>query len=152
MISSSSIRALIREGRVSEAASLLGRYPYVSGTVMRGAERGHKLGFPTANLNVDHRLVIPATGVYAARVHWDSMNHGSVVNIGTRPTFEDSTEPVLEAHLLDFAGDLYGQRLKVEFIERLRPEGRFESAEALVAQMKRDTAHARRVLEESELR
>jgi riboflavin kinase/FMN adenylyltransferase len=152
VISSSAIRGLIGEGLVREAAALLGRYPCVSGLVARGAQRGHKLGFPTANLDIDDRLLIPATGVYAARVHWESANHGGVVNIGTRPTFEDLEEPLLEAYILDFSGDLYGRRLRVEFIERLRAEERFNNAESLIAQMEKDTAQARRVLEESELR
>jgi riboflavin kinase/FMN adenylyltransferase len=150
VISSSSIRSLIREGRVREAAALLGRYPCVSGEVTYGAHRGHRLGFPTANVSVDDRLMIPATGVYAARVHWDSGNRGSVVNVGTRPTFENRTQPVVEAHILDFDGDLYGRQLEVEFVERLRPEERFENAEALIAQMKRDAIQARAVLDRAE--
>jgi len=150
VISSSRIRRLIRQGAVSEAADLLGRYPSVSGLVVPGARRGHRLGFPTANLNLDERLVVPATGVYAARVQWDGVNHDGVVSIGTRPTFEDRSEPILEAYVLDFTGDLYGQSLRVEFVERLRPELRFDSAEALVAQMAKDKENARRILEKSQ--
>jgi len=149
-VSSSRIRRLIREGAVSEAAVLLGRYPLISGIVVPGARRGHKLGFPTANLNLDPKRVVPASGVYAARVYWECANHESVVSIGTRPTFEDRSEPILEAYLFDFAGDLYGQQLRVEFVERLRPELRFDSAEALVAQMNLDKENARRVLEASQ--
>ena len=152
VVSSSSIRALILEGRVDDASHLLGRHPSVSGTVVSGAHRGHDLGFPTANLAVDETLIVPASGVYAARIHWDSKNHRGVVNLGRRPTFEDRGPPVLEAHVLDFAGDLYGKQLRVEFIERLRPEQRFENAEALVAQMRMDVANARRVLQEWEAR
>lgn len=150
VVSSTRIRRLIREGAVSEAAVLLGRYPFVTGIVVPGARRGHKLGFPTANLNLDRKRVVPASGVYAARVYWDCANHEGVVSIGTRPTFEDLAEPILEAYLFDFAGDLYGQRLRVEFVERLRPELRFDSAEALVAQMNLDKENARRVLEASQ--
>ena len=152
VVSSSSIRALILEGRVDDASHLLGRHPSVSGMVVSGAHRGHKLGFPTANLAVDETRTVPASGVYAARIHWDSKNHRGVVNLGRRPTFEDRGPPVLEAHVLDFAGDLYGKQLRVEFIERLRPEQRFENAEALVAQMRMDVANARRVLQEWEAR
>lgn len=151
VVSSTAIRGLIGEGRVREAASLLGRYPCVSGTVAHGARRGHKLGFPTANLDVNDRLMIPAAGVYAARVHWESANHSGVVNIGTRPTFDELKENLLEAHILDFSGDLYGRHLRLEFIERLRPEERFPSPEALIAQMEKDTARARRVLENPDL-
>jgi riboflavin kinase/FMN adenylyltransferase len=150
VISSSRIRRLVRQGAVSEAADLLGRYPSVSGIVVPGARRGHKLGFPTANLNLDRRLIIPATGVYAARVQWDNVNHEGVVSIGTRPTFEDRSEPILEAYIFEFAGDLYGESLHVEFIERLRPELRFDSAEALVVQMNKDKEDARRILEQSQ--
>jgi len=149
VISSSRIRRLIRQGAVSEAADLLGRYPSVTGLVVPGARRGHQLGFPTANLNLDQRLVTPAMGVYAARVRWDGANHDSVASIGTRPTFEDRTEPILEAYVLDFTGDLYGQLLRVEFVERLRPELRFDSADALVAQMNKDKENARRILDRS---
>jgi len=149
VISSSRIRRLIRQGAVGEAADLLGRYPSVTGLVVPGARRGHQLGFPTANLNLDQRLVTPAMGVYAARVRWDGANHDSVASIGTRPTFEDRTEPILEAYVLDFTGDLYGQLLRVEFVERLRPELRFDSADALVAQMNKDKENARRILDRS---
>jgi riboflavin kinase/FMN adenylyltransferase len=152
VVSSTAIRGLIGEGRVKEAAALLGRYPCVSGTVALGARRGHKLGFPTANLDVNDRLMIPAAGVYAARVRWESANHSGVINVGTRPTFDDVKDNLLEAHILDFSGDLYGRHLQVEFIERLRPEKRFPSPEALIAQIRKDAAQARRVLENPDLR
>jgi len=147
VISSTRIRNLIREGRVADATDLLGRYPSIKGAVVRGVRRGHKLGFPTANLVLDERLITPANGVYAARILWDGANHAGVVNIGQRPTFEDQAETTLEAHVLDFTGDLYGKTVQVEFVKRLRPEQRFESAEALIAQMKTDVANTRLVLE-----
>jgi riboflavin kinase/FMN adenylyltransferase len=145
IISSSNIRALLREGRVTEASHLLGRYPTVVGKVVSGTLRGQKLGFPTANLAVDEKMMVPADGIYAVRVQWGTANHQGVVNIGVRPTFEDHGERIVEAHVLDFSGDLYGQTLEVEFIERLRPERRFESAKALIAQMKEDIAQTRRL-------
>jgi riboflavin kinase/FMN adenylyltransferase len=147
VISSTRIRNLIREGRVADAADILGRYPSLKGEVVRGARRGHKLGFPTANVALDERLITPANGVYAARIVWDGVNHTGVVNIGQRPTFEDQVQITLEAHVLDFAGDLYGKNVQVEFVKRLRPEQRFESAEALIAQMETDVANTRVVLE-----
>jgi len=147
VISSTRIRNLIREGRVADATDLLGRYPSIKGAVARGVRRGHKLGFPTANLALDERLIAPANGVYAARILWDGANRAGVVNIGQRPTFEDQAQTTLEAHILDFAGDLYGKIVQVEFVKRLRPEKRFESAEALIAQMKTDVANTRLVLE-----
>lgn len=151
IISSSNIRALLREGRVSEASHLLGRYPVLKGQVMSGTRRGHKLGFPTANLAMDRRMMIPADGIYAARVRWGTANHQGVVNIGVRPTFEDHGERIVEAHILDFAGDLYGQTLEVELIKRLRPEKRFDNAEALIAQMEEDVAQVRHIFSEEEL-
>lgn len=147
VVSSTRIRNLIREGRVADAADLLGRYPSIKGAVVRGAQRGHKLGFPTANLALDERLIAPANGVYAARILWDRANHAGVVNIGRRPTFEEQAQTTLEAHILDFTGDLYGKTVQVEFVKRLRPEQRFESAEALIAQMEMDVTNSRLVLE-----
>lgn len=145
IISSSNIRALLREGRVSEATDLLGRYPMLKGKVVSGTRRGHELGFPTANLAVDKRMMIPADGIYAARVRWGTANHQGVVNIGVRPTFGDHGERIVEAHILDFAGDLYGQTLEVELMKRLRCEKRFDDAQALTAQMEEDVAQTRRL-------
>lgn len=151
VISSSAIRALLREGKVGEASDLLGRYPSLRGEVVIGARRGHQLGFPTANLAVDERMVIPADGIYAVRAYWGTANHQAVVNVGLRPTFEDRLGRVVEAHILDFSGDLYGETLEVHFVKRLRPERRFESADALMAQMKEDVAETRRLFQELEL-
>jgi riboflavin kinase/FMN adenylyltransferase len=151
VISSSSIRALMRDGQVVEAARMLGRFPHLTGKVIAGARRGHRLGFPTANLETDENLIIPANGVYAVRAHWDHVSHTAVVNIGQRPTFEQNSERVLEAHILGFSGDLYGKELRVEFIERLRPELRFDSGDALVAQMRMDIAQTQRLLDELNL-
>jgi riboflavin kinase/FMN adenylyltransferase len=148
VISSSNIRALLREGRVTEASHLLGHYPTLTGKVVRGARRGQNLGFPTANLAVDEQMMIPANGIYAVRVRWGTTNHQGVVNIGVRPTFQDQGERIVEAHILDFAGDLYGQTLGIEFLERLRPERRFESAQALIAQVEEDVAQARHLFSE----
>jgi riboflavin kinase/FMN adenylyltransferase len=147
VVSSSIIRALVRQGEVGEAARMLGRLPYLTGKVVAGARRGQRLGFPTANLETAENLIIPANGVYAVRASWDSVNHSAVVNIGQRPTFEQDSERVLEAHVLDFSGDLYGKELRVEFIERLRPELRFDSGEDLIAQMRMDVAQTRRLLD-----
>jgi len=149
VVSSSSIRALIREGRIADAAQLLGRDPAINGTVVRGARRGHKLGFPTANLALDERLITPPDGVYAARVLWEDANHAGVVNVGKRPTFEQEGQTVVEAHILDFTGDLYGKNVRVEFVERLRPEQRFDSVSALIAQMGTDVADTRLVLKKA---
>jgi riboflavin kinase/FMN adenylyltransferase len=147
-ISSTNIRGLLREGRLTEASHLLGRYPTLKGKVVSGARRGQNLGFPTANLAVDREMMIPANGIYAVRVRRGTANHQGVVNIGVRPTFEDHGERIVEAHILDFTGDLYGQILEIEFVGRLRSEKRFESAQELIAQMNKDIAHTRRLFHE----
>jgi riboflavin kinase/FMN adenylyltransferase len=144
-VSSSKIRALISEGRIEEAALFLGRYPTVTGRVMVGAGRGKGLGFPTANLEVPEKRVIPADGVYAVRVQWGAENHPGVANVGSRPTFGKGKR-LVEAHILHFKGDLYGEELRLEFIKRLRPERRFPSVEELVSQMRLDVSRARNVL------
>jgi riboflavin kinase/FMN adenylyltransferase len=151
VVSSSGIRALVNEGRIAEATQLLGRYPAISGTVVRGSRRGHELGFPTANLAMDDRLIIPPDGVYVARVLWEDANHAGVVNVGRRPTFEQDGQTIVEAHILDFTGDLYGKNVRVELVERLRPEQRFESVSALIAQMETDVANTRLVLKKAGL-
>ncbi len=148
VISSSNIRTLLREGLVSEASELLGRYPTLLGKVVSGARRGKELGFPTANLAVDTRMMIPADGIYAVLVRWGAANHQGVANIGVRPTFAGQRERIVEAHILDFAGHLYGRTLEIDFIRRLRAEQRFESAEALIAQMEKDVARTRRLFGE----
>ena len=146
-VSSSKIRALISEGRMEEAAGFLGRYPTVTGRVIVGAGRGKELGFPTANLEVLETRLIPADGVYAVRIQWGAENHPAVANVGTRPTFGEGKR-LVEAHILDFEGDLYGEELRLEFIERLRPERRFPSVEELVSQMQMDLSRARRILDQ----
>ena len=150
MVSSTNIRALLREGRVTEASRLLGRYPALTGEVATGARRGQELGFPTANLTVDEKMMIPADGIYAARVRWGLANHQGVANIGVRPTFEDHGERIVEVHILDFSGDLYGQILEIDFVKRLRPERRFESPQQLIAQMKEDIAQTRHLFDEQQ--
>lgn len=145
VISSTRIRGHIEEGRVAEAAVLLGRPHRVSGEVIRGEARGRDLGFPTANIHPPGRMAIPADGIYAVRVE-GAATGGGVASLGVRPTFADAGERLLEVHLFDFDSDLYGQTLDVDFIERLRPEERFDTVDDLVAQMDRDAAAARRVL------
>ncbi len=138
-ISSSLIREAVFAGRLDEAAFLLGRPPSVHGTVVRGGRRGTALGFPTANLEL-HHAVRPPSGVYAAEVPLDGRTYRAVVNIGTRPTFGAGSE-TLEAHLLGYAGgDLYGRALEVRFLRKLRNEKRFDSADALKAQIRADVA------------
>ena len=119
----------------------------MSGVVEIGDQRGRTLGFPTANIPLDHSQVWPALGVYAARVHAGRQRHLAAVNIGVRPTiYGPDGAPLLEAHLLDFDGDLYGKVLSIDLVERLRPEQRFGGLDELVTQLRSDVARARLVL------
>jgi riboflavin kinase/FMN adenylyltransferase len=145
-VSSSRVRAALSQGDVAEAARLLGRPYFVSGTVVEGARRGRMIGIPTANLTIPEEVAIPARGVYAARVPVHGHNTAAVVNIGMRPTFEGESTMTVEAHLLDFSGDLYGRELSVHFVQRLRDEQKFNGVEALLAQIERDIASARELL------
>ncbi|MBZ4394597.1 MULTISPECIES: bifunctional riboflavin kinase/FAD synthetase [unclassified Myxococcus] len=146
--SSSRVREYILEGRVSAACRLLGRPFDLDGTVVAGAGRGRTIGFPTANVDTQNELR-PAPGVYAIRVRFlkdaEGAWHGGAANIGIKPTF-GGTEVTIEAHLLDFSGDIYGRELRVQFLERLRPEQRFGSVAELTGQIKRDVEAARTVI------
>lgn len=143
-VSSSAIREALRDGDVEQARAFLGRPYSLTGTVRRGAGRGRTLGFPTANLKPDRPLVL-AAGVYAARARWDGHAADAVVNLGYRPTFEES-EYWVEAYLFDFAGDLYDRTLTLEFLSRIRAEMKFPGVEALKSQVQADMAAARRLL------
>ena len=149
VMSSTRVRGLLLEGDVSQAATLLGRPHEVRGTVERGDGRGGpELGFPTANVAVPGEILLPADGIYAGWYeHPDGTVHAAAISVGRRPTFyEHADTSLLEAHLLDFDGDLYGQRAKVRFVARLRGEERFDSVDALIAQMGEDVEETRRVL------
>jgi riboflavin kinase/FMN adenylyltransferase len=143
-VSSTAIREALRDGDVRRAASLLGRPYRVAGVVARGAARGRTLGFPTANLAAAPGLLL-ANGVYAAQAAWDGQSAAAVVNVGVRPTV-DGAMRLVEAHLLDIAPDLYGRRLTLAFLDRIRDERRFDSLEALRARIAEDVATARQML------
>jgi riboflavin kinase / FMN adenylyltransferase len=140
-VSSSHIRGLVAAGEVAHAIDFLGRPFQVRGEVVRGDGRGRELGFPTANLVPDERLVRPDQGVYACRVD----GRAAAINIGVRPQFETGRGVLIEAHLIDFEGDLYGQELRIEFLQRLRGEKLFASVDALVEQIGQDVEAARRI-------
>lgn len=140
-VSSTEIRAALQRGDVTTAARDLGRPYTIAGPVTAGAGRGRTLGFPTANIEAE-RPVLVARGVYRGRIHVDGQQHSTVVNVGVRPTFGETILAV-EAHLIDFKGDLYGRRVRLDFLERLRDEMRFPSVEELKAQVARDIAAAR---------
>jgi riboflavin kinase/FMN adenylyltransferase len=147
-VSSTRIRRALVEGDLALANRLLGRDYEVRGVVALGDKRGRELGFPTANVSVPGDILLPADGIYAG---WferpDGSVHASAISLGRRPTFYvEAHVSLLEAHLLDFDGDLYGEHAKVRFVARLRDEVRFDSAEALVAQIGRDVDRARALL------
>lgn len=145
-VSSSKIRQLLTHGRVNLARRMLGRPYGVEGLVIRGNERGHTLGFPTANLHPQNR-VIPAHGVYVTGTLIDGQWRRSVTNIGTRPTFETATEPSVETFVMNWSGDLYGDVIRVRFLHRLRDEKKFASLDDLRAQINKDVALAERYFE-----
>jgi riboflavin kinase/FMN adenylyltransferase len=154
VVSSTRVRRLIAEGRVDEAGALLGHHYYVDGSVIQGQRRGRQLGFPTANLCSDNELMPPA-GVYATVAQIDGIYYPSVTNVGVRPTFEEANtgrgQVTVEAHLFDFGQDLYGRRLRLEFVQRLRDERRFESVDALKAQIGIDCAQTRALFDSMSL-
>lgn len=144
-VSSTAIRVALASGDVALANAFLGRPFTVRGTVIRGANRGRMLGFPTANFAPEADLAIPADGIYATRAHLDRAVYNAATYVGTRPTFEQS-ERLVEVYLMDFAGDLYGESLRVEWVDRVRGDMKFDSAEALTAQMERDVRQVRAIL------
>ncbi|HYH87513.1 MAG TPA: bifunctional riboflavin kinase/FAD synthetase [Pyrinomonadaceae bacterium] len=150
-ISSSRIRAQLAEGRVNLARRMLGRPYGVEGRVLRGSERGHTLGFPTANLRPVNR-VIPRGGVYVTATLIEGAWRRSVTNIGTRPTFEHDGEPSVETFVMDWDGDLYGDVVRVRFLHRLRDERRFASVEELKQQIHADASRARNYFERAGVR
>lgn len=141
-VSSTLIRGLLMKGEVAEAAKFLGYYPFMEGQVVAGERRGSTLGFPTANLEIDQTLLVPANGVYSAKVHIDGDTYYGVANIGVKPTFQGKMRN-LEVHLLDFYQDLYGKQIKVSFTRRLREEKRFSTPTDLIKQIERDILDAR---------
>jgi riboflavin kinase/FMN adenylyltransferase len=143
-VSSSRIRDLLSAGEVEHAARLLGRPPWLEGTIVRGDGRGRGLGFATANLQPPSRSALPATGIYAGRAHLPDEQRPAAISVGYNPTFSDARDRVrIEAHLLDFDRDVYGHPLRLELLRRLRGEERFGSVEELVAQVHRDIAAVR---------
>jgi riboflavin kinase / FMN adenylyltransferase len=144
-VSSTHIRGLVAAGDVERASRFLGAPFMLEGEVVTGDRRGRDLGFPTANIVPSDHLAHPGHGVYAAWAH----GHMAAVNVGVRPTFETGRGLLVEAYLIDFEGDLYGETLRIAFASRLRGERRFETVDALVDQMRRDVEDARRILTRS---
>ena len=144
VVSSSRIRKLVSVGRLAEAAGLLGRNFSMSGKVVKGRNIGRELGFPTANLSTGAELM-PADGVYAARAAVSGKRHGAIVNIGVAPTFGGKARCV-EVHILGFRDNIYGKKIEVEFVRRLRGERAFKSKEALITQIRKDSERAGKIL------
>jgi riboflavin kinase/FMN adenylyltransferase len=146
VVSSTRVRRLVSEGRVDEAGALLGRHVFIDGVVVRGAGRGRELGVPTANLETKNEL-LPPHGVYATTVTIDGVVCAGVTNIGLRPTFQDATRTTIEVHVLGLDRDLYGNTLRVGFVQRLRDERRFPDVDVLKAQIDADVRRARRLFD-----
>lgn len=149
VISSTEIRKLVSTGNVAEAANLLGRRYQIGGEVIHGAGRGKKINFPTANINYPTKKVIPTNGIYACWATLGNEKFMAATNVGFNPTFTPERQVAsVEAYLLDFDRDIYGEQLKLEFVERLRDELKFESVEALIQKMRGDVAQTRKILEQ----
>jgi riboflavin kinase/FMN adenylyltransferase len=145
IISSTHIRGLVAAGDVAAAARFLGAPFQMRGTVAHGDKRGRSLGFPTANLVPDPHLVVPDHGIYACQAEIDGIRHIAAVNVGVRPTFKTGRGLLVEAFLLDFDEDIYGRGMRLDFLERLRGERRFDNVDALVEQMGADVQVTRRI-------
>lgn len=145
VISSTRVRDLVAQGNVAEASELLGRYPMLQGIVIHGDHRGRELGFPTANLEVPDKKLIPANGIYAVRVRLGSEWYDGAASIGVRPTFGGGKR-LVEIFILDFTRWIYGEELQVFFVERLREELKFDSIQALLDQMTLDVQNTRGIL------
>ncbi len=146
VVSSTRIRRLVAEGRVDEAGALLGHHYAIEGDVVHGAQRGRQLGFPTANLST-HNELVPPTGVYATAAEIGGTRWPAVTNIGVRPTFETAGAVTVETHVLGLDADVYGARLSLSFIQRLRDERRFPDVDALREQIEADVRRARRLFD-----
>ncbi|GJM16269.1 MAG: riboflavin biosynthesis protein [Thermodesulfobacteriota bacterium] len=147
IVSSTSIRKLVREGNLIKAGKFLGYNFYIEGQVKEGEKRGRQIGFPTANLDTDWDI-LPKVGVYATLANVDGTKHQSITNIGFRPTFGHN-ELLIETHIFDFNEDIYKKRIKVEFADRVRDEQKFNGPEALVEQIKEDVEKVKEILSTS---
>ena len=142
-VSSSAIRRALQTGDIRTATKYLGYHYFLEGTVVDGYKVGRKIGFPTANLRVDFpNKLIPSVGVYAVFVHINGQKYKGMLNIGHRPTINNGNDLSIEVHILDFQGDIYHQKIRIEFIDFLRPEMKFNSIDELISQMQKDKESA----------
>lgn len=146
IVSSSLIRKYILDGEVEISNELLGKNFFVRGMVMKGDGRGREIGFPTANLSIDEKIIYPGNGVYITRVKWKDMKYYAVTNVGTRPTFKDERSPIVETHIFDFNRDIYGEELKIDFFSKIRDEKKFKTANDLIHQIQQDINYAQSMI------
>ena len=147
-VSSSAIRRALLSGEISTATKYLGYNYFMQGTIVSGYQVGRKIGFPTANLQVDFaNKLIPAIGVYAVRVSVNGQNYKGMLNIGHRPTINNGTDLSIEVHILDFEGDIYNQPMRIEFVDFLRPEAKFKSVDELILQIQKDKEETLKVFQ-----
>ncbi len=150
LVSSTKVRELVADGRMADARTLLGRYYQIRGEVQLGQQRGGKeIGFPTANLNMDHEDLVPKMGVYVCQVICDGKGYGGVLNIGVNPTFGEE-RLVAEAHIFDFNQDIYGKPIKVNLLRFLRGEEKFPGIKELAAQIAKDVTCAKEILNQQQ--
>ena len=149
-VSSTYIRQLVKAGQLERAAEFLGHRHCLSQTVSHGFRFGRTIGIPTINFTVPDHVLVPERGVYITRVYLpDGSSYAGVTNVGTRPTVSDGADVSIETFLLDFDGDLYGKRIRLEFCRRLREERKFETAQALKAEVEKNVAQARAYFRET---
>lgn len=145
VISSTRIRESLAKGQIKEVTELLGRYPFLLGKVVKGAQRGQKIGFPTANVAFNEEKLLPANGVYAVWITINQKHYAAVANIGVRPTFNEDV-PTIEVHIFDFNQDIYGEMVQVDLVKYLRPETKFNGLPELIAQINKDVQSAKQIL------
>ncbi|WLR52382.1 bifunctional riboflavin kinase/FAD synthetase [Bacillus tianshenii] len=149
-VSSTLIRQKIESGEVDELSQLLGRPYTVHGIVVHGDKRGRTIGFPTANVQLLDKFLMPPVGVYAVQIDVKGKRYDGVCNLGYKPTFHDNKEePILEVHIFQFDGDIYEEEVSVMWVQRIRAEQKFDSVDALIAQIEQDKAEAERILEKN---
>lgn len=149
-VSSTSVRSALLKGDIPGAKCLLGYWPVIRGRVVPGDGRGRQLGYPTANIQVPKQILIPRSGVYAGQALLEGGFYPAVLNIGKHPTFGCSREPLIEVHLLNFQGSIYGAKMEIRLFQRLRSEEKFATKQDLVKQIRRDVESAARIFEEIE--
>jgi riboflavin kinase/FMN adenylyltransferase len=146
VVSSTFIRDLLLTGKVHAAADFLCRSFHLEGVVIKGEGRGKKIGYPTANIQVSHDLIVPENGVYVTRTRYQGMTYQSVTNIGFNPTFKEGRQVHIETNIFDFDTDIYGEQLEIEFLQKIRDEKKFPTVNDLITQIRTDVETSKRIL------